>query len=478
MIRTLLLAAFALPISASVLAQEFSTTFIPYGKVPSDGQSQMVKTVLPPMATDEYAVAWEFTGATEKNFLYSALVLDRATNKEVNRGTIPMPHEDCTIIVEEVFAMGKDACIIYRAHHKKDWHVTLYALRLSLPDLKPVGELVKLAYHDLDKNLDPSYFVFNIEPSPDGSKWGVLMYTHIKKELDYTCWMLDGQWAPLWQHNYKLSTEADVMRTRSVHVTDAGELFLTYAAYYKAQNNAGSWLAPEHRHPSFVGRVDASGSTMKPLDVGNGLRLTAPCLVPVKDGFLVGGVVGDPTAKSKGVQVGTMVIGDDLAVRSGPETVAVPGLKPEQTREVNLYTNGTTTWLFLQSDELLTCLVGEGTSIQKVGGKIPFIDYHSTLTFTRTGSVPAAAIFEQAKNFEAMSTGESPKVGLSYNLQPGIIHWDASGKASVKPAITKQDGYRDISKVTPRIGMQWISEGLLVDQLTGKGQGIVLIELK
>jgi len=466
---------------APVAAQNITTTFFPLKESPSEGQPQLGKQVMPPMATDQYLVAWERTGPTTKKRLYSAVVLDRSTKKEVYRGTIPLDPEESK--VEDVITMGEDVCIIYRVHDNKEYHVTLYALRLSLPNLQPVGESIKLGFYDFPNNGNPfiADYWFTIMPSADGSKWGILLSKRFKdkKEQEFACWMKDAALTPLWEHVYRIPTEAERMEPRSMQVTDAGEVLLVYSPSKNAGNvQTGSWLESDLRWPSSIGKVNASGATQKPIDIGSGNILAMPGMVATKDGFLIGGVVYDRDSKGKVSKVATMTMGADLELRTGPDMVTVTGLEPEKVSSVELSNNGTVTWMFVKSEAQLFCIVGEGASVKKVGGKLPFADVSGTLTLTNAISEPVAVFFDLPKNIQSMRAGEEVRAGGYYLMEPAIIQWSADGKANVKQASKDQDGTRDVLKQTPTIGYLWKQKGIQLDQLTGKDPGLLLVELK
>lgn len=479
--RTLLLAAFVLPLLAPLSAQEVVSTFYPLSKAPSDGQGQMGMLVMPPAATDEYLLAWERTGATEKKRIYSAVVLDRATKKEVKRGTIPLDTE--ASYVEDVITMGKDVCIIYRVHDNKEYHVTLYGLRLSLPELEPVGAPIKLGFYDFPNNGNPflNDYWFNILPSADGSKWGIMLSKRFKGKggQEFACWMKDAQLAPLWEQVYQVPTEANRLDNRSVHVTDDGEFVVIYAPVRNMGSfESGYWTLSDLSLSSSIGKVDASGSTINPIAVPAGRILALPEMVATADGFLIGGLLHEKDGKGKTPQAATVVYGADLAPRSEMATVALPGTKAEDVRFVHVHHSGSNTWLFIKHEFELITVLGEGTGVKKVANKMPFADIYNRFTLTSATQEPVAALYEPPKNVEGMRSGADVRTGPTFMMEPAILSWNADGKLSVQQAMKGMEGERDILKQTPRIGYLWTEKGILLDHLNSKQSGLTLVEVK
>ncbi len=480
MIRTLLLALLVLPLLSRVAAQNFTTTFFPLKEPPSQGQPQAEKVEMPTMATDRYVVAWEQTGPSEKKRVFSAAVFDRASQKEVHRGTIPL---DPTLAsVEEVITIGEDVCIIYRVHDDKELHVTLHALRLSVPKLEPVGGVIKLGFYAIPEkgNRSRNDYWITIAPSPDGSKWGILLHKRVKDKdvQEFACWMKDASLEPLWEHVFKIPTEAERVEARSMHVSDEGVVHAMFSHNKPGNLQTGYWTVSDPRWPPNIGRLDANGVTMKPLDIGAGRTMLFPACVPVEDGLVIGGIVHDKDAKGKDAKIGTIAVGPDLAPRSAMGTLALPGLKPEAVNFLELRANTGTTWMFIHSNEALVTAVGDGTGLKKVGSMIPFADIKGSFELTNSNERPAAVFYDLTKNIEAMRTGDAVRTGVSFLHEPAIITWGTDGKPNVQKAITGHDGVRDILIRVPRSSHMWTGKGILLDRLAGKEAGVILIETK
>jgi hypothetical protein len=477
MIRsTILLIAIVLHSAARLGAQEFTTAFYPL----SSETRLSSETSMPTILTDDHVVAWDQKGSTIAKRSFSGIVFDRASKQEVHRGTIPLDPKMTG--VEMVLALGKDACIIYRVHDNKEYHVTLYALRIALPGLEPVGDAIKLGFYDFPNNGNPFEYDywFSIAPSPDKSKWGILLGKRYKdkKEQEFACWMKDGNLAPLWEHVFRIPTEADQVAGTALQVTNAGEAF----ALFSTNENKGNvqtmmWTESDPRWPLRIGKIDANGLTMKPVSLGQGLELDRTNMLPYNDGFLIGGRVVEEKAKSKTCKVATVLVGRDLEQRSEPVVMPVPGTTSDELMFVRLTTRGSQVWVILKHGNELICLVGDGNSL-KLGGKVPFSDLHSTFTLTAHGNEPVAAFYDLTKNIEAMKTGGSLRTGPSFLMEPAFIHWGIDGKPTVKRAITDRDGVRDVLKNPPRTGWIWVEQGVLLDKLAGKNPGLLLIELK
>ncbi len=440
----------------------------------------MEKVVRPPLVTKNHVVAWERTGLTKKKLVHSAIVFDRATKAAVHQGTIPL--DPSATRVDEVMSIGDDGVIIYRVHDNKAYDVTIWALRLRMPKLEPVGEPVKLGYFDFPHNGNPMVSAYSVElkRSPDGSKLAMLLHMRYaeKKEQTFGCWVMDAELKPIWEQVFSVPAPKGDVLMNDWLVTNGGDAVLALRTLSgKFSLHTHSWWITNEDQASQLVKVSAAGSTIVPVDAGKGLTLHEPCLAQNGEGFLLGGRLQAEKGR-KTMKAGLLPLGMDLKASGALITADLTGFEEGQFTTSWIGVAGNKAWLIAKVDKnnKLVSFISEGGSL-KMGKRVAFADPYGTLRLHLAESGPVGAYYDLPKNINALTAGQDNLrfVG-SYLMEPALVRIDGSGAFKISRAVTSHDAERDWLKSLSHIGVDWIVNGMLPVQLYGKQLGVAVVE--